>query len=70
MAKSLKFKTNINCSGCVAQVKPSLDSAKGVKRWEVDTTNKNKILTVEGEDLAENQIIEAVQKAGFKIESA
>ena len=68
MAKKLKFKTNINCSGCVAQVKPSLDAANGVERWEVDTSSKNKVLTVEGEELSENNIIEAVQKAGFKIE--
>lgn len=68
MAKELKFKTNINCSGCVAQVKPSLDAANGVERWEVDTSSKNKVLTVEGEELSEKNIIEAVQKAGFKIE--
>ena len=66
--KALKFKTNINCSGCVAQVKPALDAAHGVTRWEVDTNNKNKVLTVEGEDLAEQNVISAVQKAGFKIE--
>lgn len=70
MTKSLKFKTNINCSGCVAQVKPSLDAAHGVERWEVDTNNKNKILTVEGEDLSEQSVIAAVQKAGFKIDKA
>ena len=68
MKNALKFKTNINCSGCVAQVKPSLDTANGVERWEVDTNNKNKILTVEGESLSEENIIEAVKKAGFKIE--
>lgn len=70
MANELKFKTNINCSGCVAQVKPSLDATNGVKRWEVDTNNKHKILTVEGEELEEKKIVEAVEKAGFKIEKS
>ncbi len=68
MEQVLKFKTNINCSSCVAQVKPKLDQATGIKRWEVDTNDKNKILTVEGENLSEVNVIEAVKSAGFKIE--
>lgn len=68
MAGELKFKTNINCSGCVAQVKPSLDAESGIKKWEVDTEGKNKILTVQADEPEEKSIIEAVQKAGFKIE--
>ena len=38
--KEFQFKTNINCGGCVASVKPHLDSAEGVCEWNVDTTNK------------------------------
>jgi hypothetical protein len=40
-----------------------------IKSWEVDTQNPNKILTVTTETLMPNQVIEAVEKAGFKIES-
>lgn len=69
MKESLKFKTNINCSGCVAQAKPALDATNGVERWEVDTNDKNKILTVIGENLSEQEIIEGVKLSGFKIES-
>ena len=29
--KEFQFKTNINCGGCVASVKPHLDSAEGVR---------------------------------------
>jgi len=29
--ETLKFKTNINCGGCIAAVTPSLDALKGVK---------------------------------------
>jgi hypothetical protein len=32
MKETLKFKTNINCSGCVAQAKPALDVMNGVER--------------------------------------
>ena len=66
--KTHQFKTNINCGGCVATVTPFLNETEGVCHWEVDTTNKDKILTVETAEISEQQIIETVQKAGFKIE--
>lgn len=66
--KTLKFKTNINCGGCVATVTPFLNEIEGLHHWEVDTVNKDKILTVETAEINEQQIIETVQKAGFKIE--
>ena len=67
--KDFQFKTNINCSSCVATVTPFLNDAEGVCHWEVDTTNKDKVLTVKSEGITEQEVIEAVQKAGFKIES-
>lgn len=63
-----KFKTNINCSGCVAKVTPYLNEAEGITKWNVDTNNPNKILTVETKDLSESDIKDLVTKAGFKIE--
>ena len=66
--KNLQFKTNINCGGCVASVKPHLDNADGICHWEVDTTNKDKVLTVKSTGITEEQVIETKQKAGFKIE--
>ena len=66
--KTLKFKTNINCSNCVATAKPFLDSLPNVTQWEVDTANPEKILTVKGEAVAASEVIAKVQQAGFKIE--
>lgn len=66
--QNLQFKTNINCGGCVASVKPHLDNADGVCHWEVDTTGKDKVLTVTSKGITEQEVIETVQKAGFKIE--
>jgi copper chaperone CopZ len=66
--KIYQFKTNINCGGCIATVTPFLNEIEGLSDWEVDTTNKDKILTVKTEETKEQQIIETVQKAGFKIE--
>lgn len=66
--KTLKFKTNINCGGCVAKVTPLLNEAEGVCHWNVDTTNKDKILSVHSEGITEQEVIQKVQEAGFKIE--
>ena len=43
--KEFKFKTNINCSSCIAAVKPHLDKANGIENWEVDTENKRSAAT-------------------------
>lgn len=66
--KTLKFKTNINCGGCVAKVTPFLNEAAGICHWEVDTTNRDKILSVHSEGISEEEVIKKVQEAGFKIE--
>ena len=66
--KQFQFKTNINCGGCIASVKPHLDKAEGICHWEVDTANKDKVLTVKSEGITEQEVILTVQKAGFKIE--
>ncbi|MFT3751275.1 MAG: heavy-metal-associated domain-containing protein [Agriterribacter sp.] len=65
----LQFKTNINCGGCVASVKPHLDKADGIMQWDVNTVDKNKVLTVQSKGITAEQVIDTVQKAGFKIES-
>ncbi|WP_348677013.1 heavy-metal-associated domain-containing protein [Flavobacterium coralii] len=66
--KEFLFKTNINCGGCVAKVTPFLDDAEGVCHWEVDTQNKDKVLTVKSEGISQEQVMQTVQRAGFKIE--
>jgi copper chaperone len=66
--KTLKFKTNIKCGGCIAAVTPNLNASETVSNWSVDTTNPNKILTVEGENLSEAEVIEKVKTAGYTIE--
>lgn len=66
---TLKFKTNIKCSGCVATVTPFLDKEEGIQAWDVDTNNPEKILTVQTDALSPEQVIERVKESGFKIES-
>ncbi|MBX3162987.1 MAG: heavy-metal-associated domain-containing protein [Bacteroidetes bacterium] len=66
--KEFQFKTNINCGGCVASVKPHLDKAEGVCEWNVDTTDKDKILTVKTEGISQEQVLDIIRKTGFKAE--
>lgn len=66
--ETVKFKTNIKCSGCVAQVTPELNKAVGEINWQVDIASPNKILSITTNNLVIRKILEAVQKAGFKAE--
>lgn len=66
--QNLQFKTNINCGGCVEKVKPLLNNEEGICHWDVNTTNKNKVFTVHTKGITQQQAIDIVQKAGFKIE--
>jgi copper chaperone CopZ len=64
-----KFKTNIKCSGCLAKATPFLNEVAGQDNWEVDLQTPQKTLTVITESaISENQIIEAVQQAGYTAE--
>jgi copper chaperone len=66
--ETLKFKTNVNCGGCVATVTPHLNQIKGIDKWNVDTSNPQKVLTVEVSGLLPEVIIEKLKEAGYKAE--
>ena len=51
-SKELRFKTNLNCGGCVSKVSADLDSVDGICEWNVDTTNADKILTVKSDGVS------------------
>lgn len=66
--KQLKFKTNINCNGCIAKVTPALNQIKGILKWEVDTGHPHKILSVDTEDTNNTEIIDVLNTLGYKAE--
>ena len=66
--ETLKFKTNINCSGCVASVTPTLNKKFGEQNWQVDTQDPKKILSIKTESADAQNVIKAVQEAGYKAE--
>lgn len=63
---TLKFETNINCGNCVRSVTGFLNDVEGIESWEVDTSAREKWLTVQGSATAA-AVMEAVEDAGFEI---
>jgi copper chaperone len=63
--KTLKFKTNIQCTNCLAKVKPKLNEQSGIQSWDVDLQDPERTLTVKTENLHAEDIKKAVLKAGF-----
>ena len=66
--KKTVFRTNINCGSCVANVTPFLDKAESIESWEVDTSNKEKLLSVKGQHIDKTEITRLVNEAGYSIE--
>ncbi|HLQ99840.1 MAG TPA: heavy-metal-associated domain-containing protein [Sphingobacterium sp.] len=66
--KEFKFKTNINCEGCVSQIKDDLNNAEGICHWSVDTDDKDKTLTVMSTTITQDEVIAVVQNKGYKAE--
>lgn len=64
---NLRFKTNIHCGGCVAQVTPYLNQAVGEGHWSVDTSSPQKVLTIR-ESAEGSKIIETLKQAGYAAE--
>jgi copper chaperone len=65
---TLKFKTSINCGGCIAKVTPVLNQIKGIEKWEVDTNNPQKILSVETGDDNLEEIVASLKNIGYRAE--
>lgn len=65
--KKAVFKTNINCGGCIGTVTPFLDQVPSIEKWSVDTSVKQKWLTVEGNSIQKDEVMNAVKEAGFEI---
>ena len=65
MASNIKkFKIEgMTCNHCVAHVKSSIEELPGVEKAEVDLNSKSAIISGE---IADEEIIKAVKKAGYK----
>ncbi|MEO8852335.1 MAG: heavy-metal-associated domain-containing protein [Ginsengibacter sp.] len=66
--KTIELKTNIMCGNCIAKVTPELNKVAGETNWKVDIQNPKKLLTVTSDKVNEDEVIKAVEKAGYKAE--
>jgi len=66
--KTIELKTNIMCGSCIAKVTPVLNQVIGENKWRVDIVNPKKILSVTTGTLSDADVIQAVEKAGYKAE--
>jgi copper chaperone CopZ len=64
----MKFKTNINCAGCLRGVTPALDVDEAIERWDVDLQSPARTLTVETEALTADEVKALVAGAGYEAE--
>lgn len=63
-----RFKTNINCLGCVSQIEPVLQHNEAIENWKVDLNDSNHMLTIETNKLTEDEAAEIVRNAGFVVQ--
>ncbi len=66
--EKFKFKTNINCNVCKKTITPFLKKDTRISKWEVDLNSPDKTLSIEGENINRNEIIELISAAGYRIE--
>ncbi len=65
MENTYQFRTSIMCSSCLQKVTSALDEKAGLNNWSVDLQSPARVLTVQANGVSEQEIIAAVQKAGF-----
>ncbi len=65
--ETLTFKTNLKCNGCIAAVKPLLDTIDGLQKWEVDLTTPERTLKAEvNSEIVKEKIISAFREKGYE----
>ena len=62
-----KFQTNVDGESAIDKLKSHLD-LEGVHHWDINTNIPEKILTILGDNVDPQEIVERVSRAGFKIE--
>ena len=61
--KTLKFKTDLKCAGCMYAIKPYMDALDGIESWDVDLESKDKIVKVVTRTASKEEIQKAIEDA-------
>ena len=64
----LIFRTNAKCAGCTAKIDIELGKSFPQANWSFDLSSPERTLTVTGQDISAERIIEAVASAGYRAE--
>jgi copper chaperone len=65
--ETLRFKTNLKCSGCIAAITPGLNKIEGIGEWKVDLSSPDRTLEIDIPDDKAGEILDSVKKAGYEI---
>lgn len=64
--KTLRFRTTIQCAGCVTAITPKMAGIEAIEKWHVDINSPDKILTVAvREDFSEERLQSELKEAGY-----
>ena len=63
-----RFKTTIQCNGCLSKVTPKLNEILEEQSWSVDLESDDRILTVNDDNVSIDAVVSAVKSVGFEIE--
>jgi len=63
-----RFKTTIQCNGCLSKVTPKLNEILKEQSWSVDLESDDRILTVNNDNVSVDEVVSAVKSLGFEIE--
>jgi len=63
-----RFKTTIQCNGCLSKVTPKLNEILEEQSWSVDLESDDRILTVNNDNVSVDAVVSAVKSVGFEIE--
>jgi copper chaperone len=64
----VKYKTNIQCTGCIKSLTPVLNNLDNIDSWKVDLDDQDRVLEVELDDNNKEEVFNAVKGLGFEIE--
>lgn len=65
---TLRFKTNLQCGGCVRSATPFLNEAVGEGKWTVDVNSEQKVLEIVDKQVETQTVLNALAEAGFEAE--
>jgi len=65
--ETIQLDTNIHCEKCIDKLKPHFDNDQKITSWNVDLASEAKTLSVEGNKITEDLILNLLDKEGYKI---